>query len=95
MIKREIVENVNGAAMGREGSVKCPRSVDVTRNGLAVRCLAVVANIIDEEIATVNAGRFKPRCSPLALPHDVILTLCDSTTVDHWLALWVGCWKSC
>ena len=68
MTKREIVENANGAAMRREGRMKFPRQVNVTRNRLAIRCLAVVTNIIDEEIATINdvgPGRLKPRCLPL------------------------------
>ena len=100
MTKWEIAENASGAMMERGGGVKCSRQVNVTRERSVTSCFAVFANKFDEgdrinltrEIAPVNdVGR--GRLFADALPHMIILTLCDSTIVDHWLAAWVGCWK--
>jgi hypothetical protein len=81
MTKREIVENASGAAMEREGSVKCPRQVDGTRNRPDTRCFAVVANKIDGEDRTRQRRRpWAPQATLFAVapPHTTILTLCDS-----------------
>jgi hypothetical protein len=90
MTEREIVENASGVAMGREGSMECPRQVDVTRNRPATSCFAVAANKIGGEGHTRQRRRTtwleRPTIAP---PHNIILTLCYCTTVDHWLAAWV------
>jgi hypothetical protein len=91
MTKQKVVENASGAAMEREESVKSPRQVDVTRNRPATGCFAVVANKIDGGGRTRQQRRTtwleRPAIAP---PHNIILTLCYRTTVDHWLAAWSG-----
>ena len=91
MTKWDIAENASGAVMGCRGGVKCSRQVNVTRERSVTSCFAVVANKIDEVASVNDVGR--GRLFADALPHMIILTLCDSTTVDHLLAAWFRCWK--